>query len=120
MNNLTNLPASPSVAGKKDVNIQNYQRPLLHVPSYNLSLQSYQRPHPYTVPSFHLYGPYGWKEKRIRKSSKSLVGGCAHGINGILTSAMNDSETIGLGGYRLSLLRTHCSTSQNPVILFLI
>jgi plasmid maintenance system antidote protein VapI len=54
------------------------------------------------------------------ENSKSLAGGCAHGINGILTNVMNDSETIGLGGYRLSSLLTHCSTLQNPVILLLI
>ena len=32
------------------------------------------------------------------------------------TGVMNDSETTGQGGYRLSSLRIHCSISQNPGI----
>ena len=33
------------------------------------------------------------------------------------TGVTSDSETTGQGGYRLSSLRTHCSSSQNPAIL---
>ena len=52
--------------------------------------------------------------KRIRKNSKNLAGDFAHGINGILTNVMNDSETTGPGGYLRNSSPTRYTTSQNP------